>query len=30
MQHMMLVENCLKQVLKQDRCLERAVIGWDP
>ena len=26
----MLVGNCLKQVLKQDRCLEWAVIGWDP
>lgn len=27
---MMLVETCLKQVLTQDCCLERAFNGWDP
>lgn len=27
---MMLVENCFKQVLKQEHCREWAVIGWDP
>lgn len=26
----MLVESCLKQILKQDRCLEWPVVGWDP
>lgn len=30
MQHMVLVEKCLKQVLKLVCCPQWAVIGWDP